>query len=48
MVIVPLSVWRRAEELLEDEAALASGRYRRSIQKARRDATAGKLIRPFQ
>lgn len=48
MVIVPLSVWRRAEELLEDQAALASERYRRRIQKARIDAAEGKLVRPFE
>ena len=47
MVIVPLSVWRRAEELLEDQQALASQNYRRKIQKARTDAAEGKLVRPF-
>jgi hypothetical protein len=48
MVIVPLSVWRRAEELLEDQEALASAGYRRRIQKARREAAAGKLVHPFR
>ena len=47
MVIVPLFVWRRAEELLEDQQALASQNYRRKIQKARTDAAEDKLVRPF-
>lgn len=48
IVIVPLSVWRRAEEFLEDQEALASRRYRGRIRKARIDAAAGKRIRPFE
>ena len=37
MVIVPLSAWRQAEELLEDQEALSSPGYRRRIQRARRE-----------
>ena len=48
MVIAPLSVWRRAEEILEDQGALASPRYRQRIRKARAAAKKGRLVRPFE
>ncbi len=48
MVMIPLAVWRRAEDLLEDQEALASRQYRRRIRKARRDAAGGKVVRPFE
>jgi PHD/YefM family antitoxin component YafN of YafNO toxin-antitoxin module len=48
LVLVPLSLWRKAEDLLEDQEALASSRYVRRIRKARRDIAAGKVIHPFR
>ena len=47
MVLVPLSVWRKAEELLEDHEALASKRYLRRVERARADVRAKKWVRPF-
>ena len=47
LVLVPLSLWRKAEELLEDQEALASKRYLRRVERAREDIGSGKLIRPF-
>jgi PHD/YefM family antitoxin component YafN of YafNO toxin-antitoxin module len=48
LVIVPLSLWRKFEDYLEDQEALASPRYLRRIQKARADLSAGKTLYPFQ
>ncbi|MBM3747129.1 MAG: hypothetical protein FJW34_15185 [Acidobacteria bacterium] len=48
LVLVPLSLWRKVEDLLEDQAALASSRYVRRIRKARQDIAAGKVIYPFR
>jgi len=48
LVLVPLSLWRKVEDLLEDQEALASSRYVRRIRKARRDITAGKAVYPFR
>ena len=48
LVLVPLSLWRKAEEFLEDQEALASVRYRRRIRKARADLAAGKVVFPFE
>ena len=31
LVLVPLSLWRKAEEFLEDQEAMASARYLRRI-----------------
>ena len=47
MVVVPLSLWRRVEELLEDQEALSSRRFRERVRKARVDVTKGRAIRPF-
>ena len=47
LVLVPLSVWRRAEELLEDQEALASKRYLRRVERARDGIRSKKLVRPF-
>ena len=46
-VLVPLSLWRKAEELLEDQEALASKRYLRRVERAREDIRSRKLVRPF-
>lgn len=48
MVVVPLSVWRKAEELLEDQEALSSRRFRERIRKARDDVASGRTVRPFR
>jgi len=48
LVLVPLSLWRRLEDLLEDQEALASGRYLRRVQRARGDIAAGKAVYPFR
>ena len=47
VVLVPLSLWRKAEDLLEDQEALASKRYLRRIERAREEIRSGKLVRPF-
>ncbi|MEK7404390.1 MAG: hypothetical protein AAB225_04720 [Acidobacteriota bacterium] len=48
LVLVPLSLWRKVEDLLEDQEALPSSRYVRRIRKARRDIAAGKAVYPFR
>ena len=48
LVLVPLSLWRKVEDMLEDQEALASPRYVRRIQKARADIAAGKAVYPFR
>ena len=47
LVLVPLSLWRKAEDFLEDQEALASNGYQRRIRRARTDAAAGKTLHPF-
>jgi len=47
LVLLPLSLWRKAEELLEDQEALASKRYLRRIERAREEIRSGNLVRPF-
>jgi hypothetical protein len=47
VVLVPLSVWRKAEDLLEDQEALVSKRYLCRIERARAEIRSGKLVRPF-
>lgn len=47
VVLVPLSVWRKAEDLLEDQEALVSKRYLCRIERARAEICSGKLVRPF-
>ena len=48
LVLVPLSLWRKVEELLENQEALSSPRYLRRIRKARADMAAGKAVYPFR
>jgi phage major head subunit gpT-like protein len=47
VVLVPLSLWRKAEDLLEDQEALGSKRYLRRIERARQQIHSGKVVRPF-
>lgn len=47
VVLVPLKLWREIEECLENQEALASKRFLRRIERARRDVAVGKAIRPF-
>lgn len=48
VVLVPLKLWRQAEDYLEDKEALASKRFVRKIAKGRKDAASGKLVYPFR
>jgi PHD/YefM family antitoxin component YafN of YafNO toxin-antitoxin module len=48
LVLVPLSLWRKVEDVLEDQEALASKRYLRRIRQARKDIAAGKAVYPFR
>jgi hypothetical protein len=48
VVLVPLSLWRKAEDFLEDQEAFASKSYLRRIRKARTDVSAGKILFPFE
>lgn len=48
LVLVPLSLWRKVEDLVEDQEASASKRYLRRIRQARRDIAAGKAVYPFR
>lgn len=48
VVLVPLKVWRKFEDYLEDQEALASQKFLRRIRKSRRDAARGKLVYPFR
>lgn len=48
VVVVPLKLWRKLEDYLEDQEALASQKFLKKIQKARKEAAKGKLIHPFR
>ena len=48
VVLVPLELWRKAEEFIEDQEAIVSKRYLRRIRQARKDVAAGKLFYPFE
>jgi hypothetical protein len=48
VVIIPLRMWQQIQDVLEDREALASKKFLRKIAKGRKDATAGKLIRPLR
>lgn len=48
VVLVPLKLWQKLEDYLEDQEALSSKKYLRRIQKARKDISNGKIIFPFR
>ena len=48
IVLVPLKLWRKFEDYLEDQEALASKRFLRKIRTARKQAASGKLLYPFR
>lgn len=48
MVLIPLKMWQKMEDFLEDQEALASKNFLRRIRKARTDAARGKLVFPFR
>lgn len=48
VVLVPLKLWRQAEDYLEDQEALASKRFVRRIASSRREVAAGRLVYPFR
>ena len=45
LVLVPLSLWRKAEELLEDQEALASKRYLLRVERAREDIRSNTMLK---
>lgn len=47
MVLLPLKLWQKFEDYLEDQEALASKKFIRHIQKARKEIASKKLIYPF-
>lgn len=47
VVLMPLKLWRKFENYLEDREALASRRYLGRIRKARKDISRRKLIYPL-
>jgi hypothetical protein len=47
LVLVPLSLWHKVEELLEDQEALASKRYLRRVKQEREEIHSGNVVRPF-
>ena len=48
MVLVPLKLWRKMEDYLEDQEALASPNFLRRIRKARANVAGGKIVYPFR
>ena len=48
MVLVPLKLWRKMEDYLEDREALASKKFLRRIRTARKDVAGGKVVFPFR
>jgi PHD/YefM family antitoxin component YafN of YafNO toxin-antitoxin module len=48
VVLVPLSLWRKAEDFLEDQEALASKPYLRRVRRARADVAADRVLLPFE
>ena len=48
MVLVPLKLWRKMEDYLEDQEALASKSFLRRIRKARSEVVRGKVVYPFR
>ena len=47
MVLLPLKLWQKFEDYLEDQEALSSERFIRRIQKSRKEIVSKKLIYPF-
>ena len=48
MVLVPLKLWRKMEDYLEDQEALASRSFLRRVRKARAEVAQGKVVFPFR
>ena len=48
VVLVPLSLWRKIEDSLENRDALSSQKFLRRIRQARKQAASGKLLYPFR
>ena len=44
VVLVPLKLWQKLEDYLEDQEALSSKKYLSRIQKARKDISGGRII----
>ncbi|MEK7635731.1 MAG: hypothetical protein AAB405_01415 [Patescibacteria group bacterium] len=47
MILLPLNLWQKFEDYLEDQEALSSKRFIRRIEKSREDISLKKLIYPF-
>lgn len=48
VVLVPLKIWKKMEDYIENQEALSSKKYLQKIKQARKDILRGKLIYPFQ
>ncbi len=47
VVLVPLKLWQKMEDALEDQEAASSKRYVSKIQRSRNDVAKNKIIYPF-
>ena len=47
MVLLPLNLWQKFEDYLEDQEALTSSKFIRRVQKARKEIISKKIIYPF-
>ncbi|MEK7575602.1 MAG: hypothetical protein AAB491_00735 [Patescibacteria group bacterium] len=48
VVLVPLKIWKKMEDYIENQEALSSKKYLQKIKQARKDILKGKLIYPFR
>lgn len=48
VVLVPLKIWKKMEDYIENQEALSSKKYLQKIKQARKDILRDKLIYPFQ
>ncbi len=48
VVLVPLKIWKKMEDYIENQEALSSRKYLQKIKQARKDILKDKLIYPFR
>ena len=48
VVLVPLKIWKKMDDYIENQEALSSKKYLQKIKQARKDILKGKLIYPFR
>jgi PHD/YefM family antitoxin component YafN of YafNO toxin-antitoxin module len=48
VVVIPLALWRKLEEYLEDQEALSSKKFLKRIREARKEVAGKRLIYPFK